>query len=156
MPNLPIEIVRSRVKRAAELGLPYKTYAGVRAATGHDLIGFLFSSNALHMYKEENLRQVVSDKLITLKAERVALVYPPLHPELVAENEGIDAGYRAPRLLQSWSQTRRDFLSFIKTKKVSADRYLVIGQGDLEKEWLTAGGFAGFITGDVFFERRTT
>ena len=42
-----------------------------------------------------------SDKLITLKAERVALVNPPLHPELVAENEGIDAGYRAPGLLQS-------------------------------------------------------
>ena len=45
LPTLPIEVVRLRVRRAAELGLPYKTYAGVRAQTGHDLVGFLFSSN---------------------------------------------------------------------------------------------------------------
>ena len=33
LPTLPIEVVRLRVKRAAELGLPYKTYASVRAST---------------------------------------------------------------------------------------------------------------------------
>ncbi len=41
MPRLPIEVIRLRVRRAAELGLPYKIYAGVRASTGHDLVGFL-------------------------------------------------------------------------------------------------------------------
>ncbi len=51
MPTLPIEVVRLRVKRAAELGLDYKTYAGVRAATGRDVIGFLFSSNALRVVR---------------------------------------------------------------------------------------------------------
>ena len=33
IPNLPIEILRGRVRRAKELGLPYKTYASVRAST---------------------------------------------------------------------------------------------------------------------------
>lgn len=46
LPTLPIEVVRLRVRRAAELGLDYKTYAGIRASTGHDLVAFLFSSNA--------------------------------------------------------------------------------------------------------------
>lgn len=49
LPVLPIEVVRTRVRRAAELGLDYKTYAGVRATTGHDLVAFLFSSNALRV-----------------------------------------------------------------------------------------------------------
>ena len=49
LPTLPIEVVRLRVKRAKALGLDYKTYAGVRAATGHDVVAFLFSSNALRV-----------------------------------------------------------------------------------------------------------
>ena len=52
MPTLPLEVVRLRVRRAAELGLPYKTYAGIRASSGHDLIGFLFSNNALQVLRE--------------------------------------------------------------------------------------------------------
>lgn len=35
---LPSEVVRLRVKRAKALGLDHKTYAGVRAATGHDVV----------------------------------------------------------------------------------------------------------------------
>ena len=66
VPHLPIEIVRQRVARAKELGLPYKTYASVRASTGRDVIGFLFSSNALRAFhQKEKLAQdvFVHDKL---------------------------------------------------------------------------------------------
>ena len=49
LPTLPIEVLRTRVKRAADLGLDYKTYASVRAATGHDVVACLFSSNALRV-----------------------------------------------------------------------------------------------------------
>ena len=49
LPKLPLEVVRMRVRRARELGLDYKTYAGVRATTGRDLVAFLFSSNALRL-----------------------------------------------------------------------------------------------------------
>ena len=38
LPVLPIEVVRLRVKRAAEIGLDYRTYASIRAASGHDVI----------------------------------------------------------------------------------------------------------------------
>ncbi len=33
LPHLPIEVLRTRVRRAGELGLDYRTYASVRAAT---------------------------------------------------------------------------------------------------------------------------
>ena len=49
MKTLPIEILRVRVARAAEIGLDYKSYASIRAASGHDVIAFLFSSNALRV-----------------------------------------------------------------------------------------------------------
>ena len=34
--HLPIEVVRSQVKRAAEIGLDYKTYATVTGTSGQD------------------------------------------------------------------------------------------------------------------------
>ena len=52
LPKLPLEVVRLHVRRAAEIGLDYKTYAGVRATTGHDLVAFLFSTNALRLLRE--------------------------------------------------------------------------------------------------------
>ena len=51
-PTLPIEVVRGRVRRAAEIGLDYRTYAGIRATTGHDLAAFLYSSNLLRMLRD--------------------------------------------------------------------------------------------------------
>ena len=38
LPTLPLEVVRLRVKRAAELGLDYRAYASFRASTGHDVV----------------------------------------------------------------------------------------------------------------------
>ncbi len=49
LPTLPLEVVRLRVKRAQRLGLPYKTYATIRATSGQDIVGFLFSGNALEL-----------------------------------------------------------------------------------------------------------
>lgn len=58
LPHLPVEGVRRRVKPAQALGLPDKTYAGFRASTGHDLIGLMFSPNALRMKNDDNTVRV--------------------------------------------------------------------------------------------------
>ena len=42
LPSLPLEIVRVRVARAKRLGLPYRTYATIRASSGRDIVAFLF------------------------------------------------------------------------------------------------------------------
>jgi len=39
------------VRRAKEIGLPYRTYATVRAKTGQDIVAFLFSNNALRIHR---------------------------------------------------------------------------------------------------------
>ena len=45
LPTLPIEVLRLRVKRAQSRGLDYKTYAGGRAATWHDVAAVRVSAN---------------------------------------------------------------------------------------------------------------
>lgn len=62
MKTLPIEILRNRVARAAELGLDYKAYASIRAASGPDVIAFLFLSKTLRLLP----------KAPTLSASRLA------------------------------------------------------------------------------------
>ena len=47
LPTLPIEVARRRVRRARELGLDYKAYAGIRASTGRDIVALLFSTGLL-------------------------------------------------------------------------------------------------------------
>lgn len=153
MPTLPIEVVRRRVKRAAELGLPYKTYAGIRASTGHDLIGFMFSTNALRMLRAgQTLPAEVADKLDALTAtQRVGLAHRPITPADLASLPQIDAAYTAPQFHQSWPEMRDQMKLIAYTQGVSGDRYVLIGETAFEREWAEAGKMAGFLTGQRFF-----
>lgn len=84
LPVLPVEVVRTRVRRAQALGLDYRTYAGVRAATGHDVVAFLFSSNALRV---SVLRPAMPEdragKLAVVQCGRLAFAVAPLTPGMV-------------------------------------------------------------------------
>mgnify|MGYP001213526726 CR=1 FL=1 len=151
LPTLPIEVVRNRVKRAAELGLPYKTYASVRAQTGHDLIGFLFSNNALRLLKSDPLPADRSQVLQRINADRTALVHRPMDPTRVAGLAELDAAYIAPKLMGSWAGARDHLKSIVRDRGGAGDRFMLIGEGDLEHEWVAAGGLAGFVSGDTYF-----
>ncbi len=151
LPTLPIEVVRLRVRRAQELGLPYKTYASVRASTGHDLIGFLFSSNALRLTRNGGLPADRQARLVGLPADRVAVVYRPFDPGDVARIDGLDAACPAPALTQSWSDMRRQIKDITRARGHLGDRYLLVAETALEREWVTAGALAGCISGDAFF-----
>jgi len=37
LPQLPLEIVRLRIRKARELGIDYKSYASIRAANGRQM-----------------------------------------------------------------------------------------------------------------------
>lgn len=52
--HMPIEIVRGQMARAREIGLDYKTYASLRAASGRDVVAFLFSTNALRLLRAQD------------------------------------------------------------------------------------------------------
>ncbi|MEO6300943.1 MAG: hypothetical protein ABIV25_09285, partial [Paracoccaceae bacterium] len=95
LPTLPIEVLRTRVKRAADLGLDYRTYASVRAASGHDVVAFLFSSNSLRVTPLQLVMPVErSTKLAGLGADRIGLAVGRVDPgALVQANKVLDAAF---------------------------------------------------------------
>ncbi len=151
LPVLPIEVVRTRVKRAAALGLDYRTYAGVRAATGHDLVAFLFSSNAL---RASALRPAMPEaraaKLAAVDAGRWGLAVAPLEAgAMAAANPVLEACSPAPFALARWAEVRAALRAALGT--VPPDRVLLVGDHALEAEWCAAGRLAGYLPADRYF-----
>ena len=150
MPNLPIEVLRLRVNRARALGLPYKTYAGIRAQTGHDVVAFLFSSGGLGATA---LRPVmadqVADKVAAVQAGRIGLASAPLSPLVLGLNACLDRAYPAPYALASFRQTAQDLRAALGA--TPADRVVLVGVGALERDWVAAGRLAGWVAADQYF-----
>ncbi len=151
LPRMPIEVVRLRVKRARELGLDYKAYAGIRAATGRDVIALLFSDNALRLRADG---QAAPDRGAAIggirHAERLALVHPPLSPERVAAaNPDLARVGTAPGLAATWPETRARVLAL--KGKLPADGVVVIGETWLERDWCEAARLGGYVPADRYF-----
>jgi hypothetical protein len=158
LPRLPIEVVRLRVKRAKEIGLDYKTYASVRATTGHDIVAFLFSTNALRLLRDSD-RMIEADarKLAdTQKLGKLLAVQPPLEcarvaRQLAGQDVLIDATMAAPGLNKSWRETRKVLVDFLQDTCHSPDRVLLIGDTPIEREWVGAARLAGFVSAATYF-----
>ena len=166
--RMPLEIVRRRVARAKELGLDYKSYASIRAASGRDVIAFLFSSNALRV----GPRMVAipaerAERLSALKGvTRLAAVHRPLAPETVARENAalIEAAHAAPTLAEGWSDTRARLAAMtahhlhpdrqmpVEARRGDANGVLVIGETALEAEWMVAGRMAGYLPAARYFQ----
>ncbi|MFV2038417.1 MAG: hypothetical protein ACC646_12585 [Paracoccaceae bacterium] len=155
LPHLPIEILRTRVRRAAELGLPYKTYASVRAASGHDVVAFLFSSNALRAFK--NHPELAADRAQKLAALRncggIALVTKPLTPQTMrAANPHTRLIFaEAPDGLASWPDCARAITLTLRAQNLPRDGVVLIGDTTLERDWSTAGRLAGYLSAEKYF-----
>ncbi len=154
LPVLPIEVLRTRVRRAAELGLDYRTYAGVRAATGRDVIGFLFSSNALRVLRAGDL--LPADRAIRLgavAAGRVGLANPPLPPAVLAAACGaaLHAAHAAPAPLAPWPEVRAALDAARHAAGWPADAVILVGHAPPERDWCAAGRLAGYLTAERFF-----
>ncbi|MCU0906443.1 MAG: hypothetical protein MUF73_03150 [Rhodobacteraceae bacterium] len=154
LPTLPIEVLRTRVRRAAELGLDYRTYAGVRAATGRDVVGFLFSSNALRVLRAgDALPAVHAARLADLHAGRIGLANPPLPPAALAAACGsaLDACAAAPALMAPWRAAREAMDAARRTAGWPADAVILVGAHELERGWSEAGRLAAFLSADRYF-----
>ena len=147
LPRLPVEVVRLRVKRAKALGLPYKTYAGVRASSGHDLVGFLFSSNALCVVRAgAEMPAAIAGKLSALdRCDRVGVTH------LRQLNGPLDAVDRAPAPFAPWATIRDRIKAIAAERGAQADRFLVIGETAAEREWAEAGMTAGYLAAADYF-----
>lgn len=158
LPKLPIEVIRLRVKRAQELGLDYRTYAGVRAASGHDIVAFLFSTNALRLLREgQALAPGRAEKLaVTRDTGWLLAAQPPLDPEttragLGAQGVAFQAAIRAPGAQQSWGEVRGRLRDLLARTRHPAGGVLVIGDSALEREWAEAGRMAGYLPAHRYF-----
>lgn len=155
MPTLPLEVVRLRVKRAQRLGLPYKTYATVRAVTGRDIVGFLFSDNALDLRPGAAIPAAERARLIALEGlvARLVAVHAPCDPmDLLAESM-IDGAGRAPGLATPWRAAHDGLRAMARDACVPLDGLVVVAATALEREWSATAGLGGTISRDVMFPR---
>ncbi|MCF2870025.1 hypothetical protein L0664_03000 [Octadecabacter sp. G9-8] len=151
MPRLPIEVVRRRVARAKELGLPYKTYAGLRAASGDDLIGFMFSTNALDVLSKGDAIAAEKARKINelIEARKLALMHKPITaPQVVPP---LQAAYAAPAPLAPWNATRNHLRDTFIAAKTPASRMVLVYDTALEGEWADAAHMAGALPAPQFF-----
>ncbi|AXC51263.1 hypothetical protein DRW48_12340 [Paracoccus suum] len=157
LPNLPIEVVRLQVRRAKALGLPYKTYAGVRASTGCDLVAFLFSSNGLGLFRQtDRLAAGRAGTLARLAVRRDLGCAPGLSPNSLADRLALDgttfASARAlPPFGASWGAMRTEMKNWLAREGLPGDAVLLIGATDHEAEMAGAGGLAAFLPGETYF-----
>ncbi|WP_428928481.1 hypothetical protein [Marinibacterium sp. SX1] len=152
--TIPLFVVKMRVRRAAELGMDYATYAKCRQATGHDILALLFSSNALRVIgpgaempdaEARALEQVRAAKKLTL-------VHRPKEPGAVLQaNPVLDAAGAAPRFTDSWAQMRDQVRGFIRAQALPARQVLIIGDAPLEAEWSTAAQACGYLPSAEYF-----
>ena len=151
LPTLPIEVVRLRVRRAQELGLEYKTYAGIRATTGRDLIAFLFSSNALGLHRGRDLTGQVQDRLTRMKqVGKIGLSVAPLTPDqLLTLAPMLDQSHPAPRPFAEFAEARQVLRA--ATGAIPSDAVLLIGSHGGEADWCATARFAGYLSADRFF-----
>lgn len=153
LPVLPIEVVRLRVRRAQALGLDYKTYAGVRATTGRDLIAFLFSSNGLNVFHDgQEPAPERCARLARLAAERHVGAAPGLNAAALARRLEARSDLRLPDFGSSWSGMRDRMKGWLAAQGLPGDAVLMIGETDHERDIMAAAGLAGFVSGMRYFE----
>ncbi|MFW5655310.1 MAG: hypothetical protein ACOCYW_06645 [Roseicyclus sp.] len=154
LPNLPLEVVRVRVARARRLGLPYGTYATIRATTGRDIVAFLFSGNALELGPRRILPpEATCARLEGLEgaAERLAAIHAPVPASVVLRAcPALDAATRAPDILTPWGETRARLRGFVQERGLPPDGVVLVSATALEREWCAAAGLAGNLTAEAF------
>lgn len=149
--RLPIEVVRLQLRRAQALGLNYKTYAGVRATTGRDLVAFLYSSNALGVFRAGQPVPAPEAARIAASAAQPHLGCAPGVPVQLGQQIHAVSARALPPFGASWSAMRHEMKHWLRAQGLPGDAVLMIGETAHEREMMTAGGLAGFVSGQAFF-----
>jgi hypothetical protein len=153
LPVLPVEVLRLRVRRAQRLGLDYRTYAGIRAASGHDVIAFLFSSNALGLIPATApVAEGVHARLGGIEgAARLGLARAPVTPDHLLRllPAGLDSAAVAPRPFASWAEARATLRA--AHAGLPSDGVVLVGAGPDEPGWAEAARLAWFLPAERFF-----
>lgn len=154
--TMPLMVVKMHVARARALGLDYPTYAAVRKASGRDIMGLLFSSNALQVVRVEAPRMPLAQEAAleaVSRAAKLALVHRPLHVTAVAAaNPVLDACHPAPVFTQSWAEMRAHLGQVVTAERLARDQVLIVGDTSFERDWSAAAQAAGYVEAARYFQ----
>lgn len=153
--TIPLSIVRMRMKRAAELGMDYKTYATIRQASGQDILALMFSSNALRIIGHGAKMPDAESRALNVvrSAQKLSLIHAPNTPDAVmAANPVLDAADVAPKFNESWSAMRDRVSGLIQAQKLPGSTVLIIGDAPLESDWSMAARAAGYLPASRYFQ----
>ncbi|MEO0386279.1 MAG: hypothetical protein AAF281_01945 [Pseudomonadota bacterium] len=156
--KLPIEIVRQRVRRARELGLAYPHYARVLMGSGRDIVGFLFTCDALGLRLRRRLEMPnpVRDKLATIKrADLLALAPEGEAPEAfrreLVEISNLDfAAAGETPAGRPWRFAGTAIQATLSAAGLPG-RGVVLVAEDAAQAWVVPGRLGGFVAADAYF-----
>ena len=146
--RLPLEVIRTRMRRAEALGLDFQTYASLRATTGRDVVALLFSSSALGMLRAAQADADRLNRLRAVAAERGVAVHAP---RAVAAPPPLDWAVRAPSFADRPAVVGRTLRAALAARRLPADAVLMVGATAVEREWCAAARAAGWIDADRYF-----
>lgn len=155
MPKLPLEILRRRVARARQLGLAYPQYASILLGTGRDIVGFLFTCDALglRLSRTVALPDATAAKLAEISGvERLLLAEDnPIRLAGLLAAHGFAHVARAPRAACTWPEGRATIRSALAPMKLAPDTVVMVGTRAAERTWADAARLAKFLPAEQFF-----
>ena len=162
LPQLPLNVIKRRVARAKELGLDYRTYATVHAASGRDIVAFLFSTNALRLLRSHDaVPGPRAEKLRAIaRCETGLLTQPPFAAETLAARLQAEQGLHfapvthAPALSEGWGDTRARLRGMLRAARLDPDGVVIVGDTALESGWSATASLAGRVPAERFFAAR--
>jgi hypothetical protein len=158
---LPLETVRRRVRRAAELGLAYRRYE-LLVLGGGEIEAMLFAGETLvvtapYTSPAEGLDARVVARLSALTGCRKLLLAGPhgTDPVWTASGPLFDGAIRvASRGLLAAPPVKADrdaVLAGLRERILPAHSVALVGSGDHGPAWVAGARLAGFVPGSEFF-----
>ncbi|MEM9430583.1 MAG: hypothetical protein AAGA32_13945 [Pseudomonadota bacterium] len=158
--RLPIEILRLRVARAEALGLAYPTYARVLMGSGRDIVGFLFTCDALGLRLQRRLEipEAVRDKLAgVVGADLLAFAPegedPGLFRQELTEVSGlaISASGPTPQAEAPPRKIGAAVRTVLAEAGLPGKGVVLIGARTAEEAWVTPGRLGSFLVARDYF-----
>ena len=160
LPRLPLEVVRRRVARARELGRAYPHYASILLGSGRDILGFLFTCDALalRLARSLDLPRPVAEKLASLaRCDRLLLTEPTDDPESLAR-QFADAAIplagagNAPPAGAGLPEGGRAVRAVLDPLKLPSGAIVMVGTRARERDWAAAARVAKLLSAETYFD----
>lgn len=159
MPRLPLEVIKRRVRRATELGLEYPAYASILLGTGRDIVGFLFTCDALGMRlsktvplpdnvqrKLSNLEKV--DSMLAIEHDQPEAMHNLLSSEM---QDRFATMTRLPTPDALPNDARTAIRGALDPLKLPGDAVVMIGTQAHQRDWADAARLGRFIPAERYF-----